>query len=162
MSDPCPVCVSPMLLTVVSLAEQGSGVSEIADSTGLTQLEIERHFEKCCASIAVFPEKDSLNASDERLRQLQERISLAISVSGVQGDIRSHLTGLSLAIRAELELRRRLEEQAALDTTANPDPDALTLSRLDQLVKNYVEKAKAESLCRFCGQLKPEEAYAKN
>jgi hypothetical protein len=155
MAD-CQVCISPMLLTVVSMAETGSGAGEISTATGLDELDIERHFVECCRPVT--PVKDTMNASDDRLRQLQSRIELAISVSGLQGDGKNHLAGLSLALRAELELRRRLEDQAALERTSNLDSNALTIENLDRLVESYAAEVKATTgNCLMCGHPRNQE-----
>ena len=157
MAD-CQVCISPMLLTVVSMAETGSGAGEISTAVGLDEIDIERHFAECCRPAAPAVEKDSMAASDSRLRLLQERISLAVNISGIQGDGKNHLAGLSLALRAELELRRRLEDQMAFERESNPDPDVLTISRLDALVAGYAAEAEAKTgNCLMCGRPKNEE-----
>src|ERR1019366_361670 len=110
---PCSICESPMLGVVTAQLDCGASAEEIGVQLGLDPAEVEAHLRICCkpaespASI-----EEALQQSDARLQVLSDRISTAVVSSGLSGDSRSALTGLSLAVRVELENRRRLEEQA--------------------------------------------------
>ncbi len=139
MTDPlCTVCVSSVLLSVISMAEQDIPVEEIATATGLEASAIERHLAECCTLAASTSEPDSIEASDRRLRDLSNRIGLAASVSGIQGDTRSHLSALSLALRVELEQRAAILDRAAAERAAPRNEDELlkvTVAGCDLMLK---------------------------
>src|ERR1700674_4569251 len=105
----CSVCENPMLSVATSMIDCGASFIEIADATGLLAADVEQHLAVCCKPPAPTNSvAEALTVSDERLRLLSERISTAIVQAGLSGDARAQLTGLSLAVRTELENRRRL------------------------------------------------------
>jgi hypothetical protein len=144
----CFVCLSPMLLSVVSLAEGGASADEISTATGLDTLAIEKHFAECCTSTDSLSGPDSMDASDERLRRLSERISLAANISGIQGDTKSHLSALSLALRVELEQRQAIADRLVAKRAA-PANDAdlyqLTVRGADLVLKKALAEATPDS-----------------
>jgi hypothetical protein len=128
----CPVCVHPMISTITSMVDCGADVLQIAESCGLSTEEVEQHLAECCKSPAA---PTSLQASDERLALLADRISAAIVSSGLSGDTRGQLQALSLGVRAELEFRRRLEQQVQ----ERPIPRVGMTEHEQDLVRNYLD-----------------------
>jgi hypothetical protein len=102
------------------MADCNADIDEIATSTGLLAADLESHFSTCCQAPAI---ASSMEQSDARLAALQERINLSIISAGLQGDHKSQLQALSLQLRSELEVRRRLEQ--------NPDPRDLPSNNAD-------------------------------
>jgi DNA-binding transcriptional MerR regulator len=137
MSD-CPICISPLISTVHSMQETGVSYDEIGETCALDPADIEQHFQKCCEPIVAGTAPDSLQASDERLRQLQQKISLVAVGAGLAGDVRSQVSALSLSLRTELEVRARLEERVKVEAEKADNPDkALTIASLDAAVREY-------------------------
>ncbi len=134
MND-CEVCLSPLIATVHSMREMGSTFFEIADATALDAAEVEQHFSECC--VIASSEPDSLTASDERLKRLQEKIALVATAGGLQGDLRTQVSALSLSLRAELEVRSALAERAKAEKEA-PDPNDIqvTVAQIDALLRS--------------------------
>lgn len=138
----CEICLSPMLAVIHSMREAGSEFSEIADATALDAETIELHFAQCCELTGTEP--DSLQASDERLRRLQQQISLTATAGGLSGDLRTQVSALSLALRTELEIRQNLTERAAAEAERSDNLDRpVTVARLDELVKEFMAKRDA-------------------
>ncbi len=161
MSD-CEICTSPMLLSVVSLAEQGSSPEEISEATGLHALAIEQHFSECCTLAAPTSERDTMEQSDRRLAQLSERISLAASVSGIQGDTRSHLSALSLALRVELEQRSAIlaRDTAERESPHDPSDISCTVAQIDAMIRHAAERGTIQNgLTPRCLTLLHEPAF---
>jgi hypothetical protein len=142
----CAVCVSPMIATVHSMQECGASWIEIADATSLQADEIEKHFAECC-EVATASEPDSLAASDARLKQLQERIALVATAGGLQGDLRSQVSALSLSLRAELEVRASLQERAEAIQPLTPDCRSWPEEKRREFIK-YTDSVMAEAEAR--------------
>jgi hypothetical protein len=148
-----------MLGVVTAQLDCGASADEIGAQLGLDPAEVEAHLRICCKP----PEppvsvEQALQQSDERLQVLSDRISTAVVSSGLSGDSRSALSGLSLAVRVELENRRRLEEQAKTAPRTLPrDPAAWSDEErerhtdfLDSIVSKY----------GFLAELEPETVLA--
>jgi len=134
------------------MSDCGATFAEIADACGLDSETIEQHFRTCCEVVAAGPEPDSLTASDERLTRLQEKISLAATAGGLQGDLRSQISALSLSLRAELEVRASLQEREKADGDLPSDCRQWTekqgtqfVAYLDSIVKQATAVARPGS-----------------
>ena len=133
----CPVCTSEFALEVASMIACGADAETIATTTGLDVDAVEQHIETCCA-MATDDSPDSLEKSDARLRALSEQITSASLAAGLQGDAKGQLAGLAIALRAETELRRRLEDQI------EKQPDGIlpiTVEQYDELTRQAEESA---------------------
>jgi len=106
----CEICHSEMLQVATSMMDCSATAEEIATAIGFTAEEVQQHIDICCAPPPATSIEEQLVASDERLRTLSDRITVATTSAGLSGDSRGALQGLALATKAEIELRRRLEE----------------------------------------------------
>jgi hypothetical protein len=115
-------------MTVSAMIDCGASAQEIADSTALDVADLEHHLDVCCRPPATLTSvEEALAASDQRLQVLSERISATIVSAGLTGDCKSQLGALSLAVRVELENRRRAEEAAKAAVHDLPlDPNSWT------------------------------------
>jgi len=109
---PCSICESPLQSVVVSMADCAATVVEISTATGFSEDEVQRHLDDCLKSVApgAISIDDGLAASDDRLHAIEEKISIMATSAGLAGDSKTALAGLNLALRLELESRRRIEE----------------------------------------------------
>jgi len=119
MKPSCSVCSSPEIALATAMIQADAGVDEIATATGLSAESLERHMVECVAALA----EDSLLNSDERMRGLAAQIGAAALASGLQGDTKGQLAGLSLALRCEIESRRALENRLEKSKTVHADPE---------------------------------------
>ncbi len=153
MAD-CSVCTNPLLGVVASMIDCQARPEEIADSTGLLVTDIEAHIALCCQMPAPV---NTLQASDERLQTLQDRINVAITASGLQGDLRAQLSGLGLALRAEAELRRRVEDTEAKARPLPANRNEWTEEEA-QRHRDYSDKIVADHA--YLAQMTPAEVLA--
>lgn len=114
----------------------GATPDAIAASTGLDPVAVEAHLAACVSPSTLDDTPDNLERSDQRLRALAEKISLAGTGAGLQGDAKSLLTALSISLRVEMEIRRRLETKAEIESTQRtPTGETiLTVELLDQIL----------------------------
>jgi hypothetical protein len=160
MMTDCPVCSSPMIATVAAMVSCGASPEEIGLQTDLEPVAVQRHIAEC--STVITTDADTFEASDQRLENLQAQINIAATASGLAGDLKSQLAALSLGLRIESEMRRRLEERAEAERENKNDPDVMTIPMLDALVANYAEKVKNAPFCSFCNQPIPGREHANN
>jgi hypothetical protein len=152
----CPVCTSSFAVEVSSMIACGADANLIATTTGLDVAAVEQHIETCCA-LTLDDGPDSLEKSDQRLRNLTELIGSASLAAGLQGDPKTQIAALAVALRAETELRRRLEDQLEKHPDGIPP---ITIEQFDRLAAQAEEAAKArgddclmiDRVCRFIGQ----------
>jgi hypothetical protein len=129
----CAVCASHEFGVVHSMLEAGASPEAIAGQTSLQLDDIEWHAANCVSFADDGP--DTLEKSDQRIRDLAQRIAVAGTAAGLQGDVKSQLQALSAALRAETEIRHALEARAA---DARQDANApVTVASLDELMREF-------------------------
>jgi hypothetical protein len=119
---------------IASMIACGATAETIATTTGLDVNAVEDHLATCCATITD-DGPDSLEKSDQRLRNLSELIGSASLAAGLQGDPKTQIAALAVALRAETELRRRLEDQIEKQHEQGGDIPPITIEQFDQLVE---------------------------
>jgi len=87
----------------------GATAEAISTATALDVDAVEDHIATCCAAPIADDIPDTLERSDQRLRALAEKISAAGTGAGLAGDAKTLLTALSVGLRLEMEVRKRLE-----------------------------------------------------
>jgi len=107
--DSCCVCTSPYSLEIASMLACGATAEAISTATALDVDAVEDHIATCCAAPIADDIPDTLERSDQRLRALAEKISAAGTGAGLAGDAKTLLTALSVGLRLEMEVRKRLE-----------------------------------------------------
>jgi hypothetical protein len=129
----CPACTSTYALEIASMLACGADAETIATTTGLDVALVEQHIESCTTATDDSP--DSLEKSDARLRALSEQITSASLAAGLQGDAKGALAGLAIALRAETELRRRLEDQIEKQYEQGGTVPAITIEQFDEVIR---------------------------
>lgn len=121
----------------------GADAETIATTTGLDIALVEQHIESCTTATDDSP--DSLEKSDQRLRNLSELIGSASLAAGLQGDPKTQIAALAVALRAETELRRRLEDQIEKQYEQGGDIPEITIEQHDRVI------ARAEAFAASVG-----------
>src|ERR1700678_626356 len=101
MTTDCPVCSSPLIATVAAMVSCGASPEEIMLQTDLELAAVQRHMAEC--NTVITTDADTLEASDQRLADLQAQINIAATASGLAGDPKTQLAALSLGLRIESE-----------------------------------------------------------
>ena len=145
----CAVCSDPQIGVVSSLLSCGATVEEVIQQTGLEPAAVQFHVEQC--TVPVTEDADTLQASDLRLTELQNQAKLCAVAAGLSGDTRSQASALAVGLRIESERRRRLEARLEFERETQSIDGALTIEKLDQLVRDYMARP-ITGLCYACGR----------
>jgi hypothetical protein len=138
MAD-CPICTSAYALEISTMLDCGATVETIASSTGLDVALVQEHIETCCTTVTDDDSPDTLEKSDKRLRVLSERITAATLGAGLSGDAKSQIAALAIALRAETELRRRLEDQIERQHAQGGDIPEISIAQFDRIIERAEE-----------------------
>jgi hypothetical protein len=127
-------------LEIASMLACGATAEAISTATALDVDGVERHLTTCCTTNAVDDAPDTLERSDQRLKVLAEKISAAGTGAGLAGDAKTLLTALSVGLRLEMEVRKRLEaKQEQLGRDLPHDIDRWTDAEAEKM-RAYMDR----------------------